>query len=242
MRRYPVETGRAVNDDSTPPGGQDVDDVTIRHLVAENTALAKRLSRRYAHSYIGDEDLEQVAMIGLLLAARRYNPDTGLFRPYAVATISGELKKHLRNTGWAVRVSRRVQERSITVERSVDQLTQRLGRSPTPAEIGSEVGLSTDEVLAAIKARDARFGADLTGADRSSDDSVLDLTDKVSIETAVDRLSDEQRELLRLRYLVEMTQRQIGAELGMSQPQVHRRLNALHRDLRSYLDDVGYRP
>jgi len=216
------------------------DKVTAR--VEANIALAVRLARRYSNGAGTDEDLRQVAMMGLLLASQRYKEETGPFRPFAVATISGELKKYLRSNGWAVRVPRKLQEQTITVDRATETLTQQLGRSPTPHEIATEVGFSADEVLAALRATNARFGRGL-GAESNLPPGrgpAVDLTDRLALAEAATHLNNEQGMLLEMRYIKELTQRQIGDRLGISQTQVHRRLLKLHDHLRTYFDDERY--
>lgn len=219
-------------------GSNQTTPAAVEALVKENLALADRLARRYSHGHATDEDLGQVALLGLLLAARRYDPAAGDFRPYAVATISGELKKHLRNHGWAVRVSRRLQEQTVAVERVISALTQSLQRSPTPLEVAEAAGLTTEDVLAALRATNARFGGELPMHELSTglgDECVIDLTNRLDLEAALSLLPPDDVRLLRMRYVDELTQRQMADELEISQPNVHRRLERLHLRLRTIL-------
>lgn len=208
-------------------------------LVEENAPLAARLAARYSRNLGNEDDLRQVAMTGLLLAARRYERAAGSFRPFAVATISGELKKYLRSSGWTVRVPRQLQERTIAVERATADLAQRLGRSPAPHEVGAETGLSVDEVLAALRATEARFGRELPTSGRSRDridqaiDPMAGVTDRLALAEAITHLEPDEARLLEWRYVEELTQRQIGERLGISQAQTHRRLDRLHVRLRA---------
>lgn len=212
-------------------------DASMMALVEDNVPLAARLARRYSRGLGNDDDLRQVAMTGLLFAAKRYETTAGPFRPFAVATISGELKKYLRSNGWAVRVPRKLQEQTITVERATDDLTNRLGRSPTPSEVGAETGLSVEDVLSAVRATVARFGRELpaSGGPGETLDAVANLTDRLALKEAIALLDVDDARLLAMRYCEELTQRQIGERLGISQTQIHRRLQDLHVRLRTLL-------
>ena len=182
--------------------------------------MARRVARRYSRGPTVDPDLQQVACLGLVLAAGRYDPEVGPFQPYAMATVSGEVKRYLRDTGWSVRVSRSLQEQSQRVEQVEVELAAALNRSPTPAEIGSHLDLSVEDVLAAARARDARFADSLDGHEIEAVDD--DLAFAVSVRTAIEQLDAEDRLLLGLRFEEQLTQREVAAQLGVSQSQVHR--------------------
>ena len=105
-------------------------------LVEEHMRLAEFLARRFAHRGETPDDLRQVALVGLLKAVERFEPDRGLqFSSFATPTITGELKRHFRDRGWAVRVPRRVQELHLELDRTVNELSQELGHPPTSADI-----------------------------------------------------------------------------------------------------------
>ncbi len=210
-------------------------------LLAENAAMAARLASRYDNGFGNQDDLRQVAMTGLLLAAIRYEPDRGPFRPYAAATISGELKKYLRSSGWSVRVPRGLQEKAAVVDRVGQSLEQELGRSPTPDEIGERTGICTEDVLDALRASQARFaGRFPTTTQTFERQEPDDPTETMVLSDLVGRLSEREQQLFQLRYVDEMSQRQIGHRLGISQSQVHRRLNDLHLVVKSQLHEVGF--
>src|SRR5205807_9216819 len=115
--------------------------------------LARQIARRYVRGNEPIDDLFQVASVGLLKAIDRYDPERGAaFSTYAVPTITGELKRYFRDTGWAVHVPRPVQERLVRVNRAVVHLSRDLGRSPTPAELADAIGASVEEVLEAMEA------------------------------------------------------------------------------------------
>lgn len=213
-----------------------------QRLVDAHRAIAVRLARRWSHGPAPDPDLLQVAMLGLVLAARRYRPEAGPFRPFAVATVSGELKRHLRNTGWWLHIPRRVQEQAAVVDRCRDDLRHQLGRSPSAQEIAEAAALTLDEALDALRALDLRFRSDGTGqaalevepaapADTADDESLTGMV----VRSAVAELSATDQRLVHLRFGQELTQREIAAELHISQTQVMRRLHSLMDRLRAGL-------
>src|SRR4029077_8922872 len=111
-------------------------------LVEANVRLAGVLARRFQHRGEPLDDLRQVALVGLLKAVERFEPERGLqFSSFATPTIIGELKRHFRDRGWAVRVPRRIQELYLTLDRTVNDLSQELGRPPTPAEVARRAGV-----------------------------------------------------------------------------------------------------
>ncbi len=127
------------------------DELTRRFL-----PFAEYLARRFTGRGESQEDLEQVAGLGLVLAVDRFDVERGVaFSTYAAATIIGELKRHFRDKGWAIRVPRLVQEHSLDVGKAAQTLWQELGRSPTVPELARKTGLSEDEVLEAIDASQA---------------------------------------------------------------------------------------
>src|SRR5437588_6485052 len=122
-------------------------------LVTAHLGLAEYLARRFANRGEPLDDLIQVASVGLLKAVDRFGPDRGLeCSTYATPTIVGELKRHFRDKGWAVRVPRRVQELHLRLGKVVSSLSQDIGRSPTIAEIAERAGVAEEEVLEAIEA------------------------------------------------------------------------------------------
>ncbi len=211
-------------------------DPSTDELVVANIGAARRLARRYSHGVNADPDLVQVALVGLLLAAQRYDPTVGSFRPYAVATMIGELKKHLRSTGWSARVPRRVQEASITVNRAMERLEQELGRSPTPDELADATGLTTETVLLGLRARGVRFAATGPAVDPTVEDDLQAIESAIDVRSATEHLSEGDRELLALRFRDQLTQREIADELDMSQTQVHRRLRSILAGLETVLE------
>src|SRR5918997_929044 len=112
--------------------------------------MAKRLAGRYRHTGESQDDLEQVACLGLIKAIDRYDPGLGPFVRYAVPNIMGELKRHFRDKGWSMHVPRSVQERFLQVNDAMDELSGRLGRSPSPKDVAAHTGLELEEVLEAL--------------------------------------------------------------------------------------------
>ena len=139
-------------------------------LIEAHLGLAEYLARRFANRGEPLDDLVQVASLGLVKAVERFDPARGLeFTTFATPTIVGELKRHFRDKGWAVRVPRRVQELHLRVTRVIDDLALELGRSPTVDEIATRAGTTEDEVIEAIDAGSAYRSASLD-AGRSDDD------------------------------------------------------------------------
>lgn len=215
-------------------------------LVRRHGDLAASIARRYRGKGVDEDDLFQVAQMALLKAIQRYNPSAGSIRPYAAATISGEMKKMLRDRGWSVRVPRSLQERSLEVARAADEMSQRLGRSPEVHELSSQLDMSKDEVEEAMSARNAYVSSSM---DKRSDDTgrrLLDrlededfrlggADDRVVIEAALAQLPEREQQILHLRFNDDMTQADIAEEIGISQMHVSRLLRAAVDELRTII-------
>ncbi|MFP5309881.1 MAG: sigma-70 family RNA polymerase sigma factor [Actinomycetes bacterium] len=205
-------------------------------LVREHEAMARRLARRFDRGHGDREDLEQVALAALVAAASRHDPERGDFAPYLAATVLGELRHHVRDNAWVVRVPRRLQESALEVRRAAEDLTQTLRRDPTVAELAEALGWSPDEVVEAVAARSASRARAVVEDGRTPDaeESLEDgAAQRLDLADAVAGLGPAERMLLHLRFTRELSQRQIGDELGCSQMQVSRRLTALLRRLRA---------
>ena len=219
-------------------GPTGTDEAQQRALVEEHIGLARYLARRFGGRGEALEDLEQVAYVGLLLAARRYDPDRGFeFVRFAAPTISGELKRHLRDKAWGAHVPRRVKELHLDLYQTVATLTQRLGRSPQISELAEAVGATEEDVIEAMEAGRSYRPASLdvaTTVDGSGEplvarlgdeDAALDQVDQVATVTpALARLDPRDQELLRLRFFDGLTQSEIADRLGCSQVHVSRLL------------------
>lgn len=205
-------------------------------LVRRHSDLASSISRRYRGKGIDDEDLLQVAHMALLKAIQRYDPEIGSIRPYAAATISGELKRLLRDRGWSVRVPRSLQESSLEVAKASERLAQELNRPPEPKEVADKLDITEEEVLAALDARQAYVSssmdkpAESTGVtllDRLEDEDIrlLMADDRMVVEEAMKQLPQRQQQILQLRFNEDMTQSEIADEIGISQMHVSRLLS-----------------
>jgi len=213
-------------------------------LVVLYTPLAKYLARRFEGRGEALDDLFQVASLGLLKAIDRYDLERGVqFTTYAAATIIGELKRHFRDRGWAVRVPRRIQEAGLRVNKAVSELHQHLGRSPTVREIATHTGHSEEEVLEALDASNAYSAYSLDAPSdeertpaverlKADDDAIERLEGWTSMAPAIRALPPREKRLLYLRFFEEKTQSQIAEEMGISQMHVSRLLAKTLRELR----------
>ena len=224
------------------------DDAAREELVAMYKPLAEYLARRFYGRGEPLDDLIQVASIGLIKAIDRFDVERGVkFSTYATATIVGELKRHFRDKGWALRVPRRLQESGLKVGRAVTDLYQDLGRAPTVREIARRTDLSDEEVLEAMETAHAYSTASLDaptdeeGATSiqklGAEDETYELLESwTSVAPALRDLPHRERRILYLRFFRGLTQTQIADELGISQMHVSRLLS---RTLRQLRDAVG---
>jgi RNA polymerase sigma-B factor len=224
-------------------------------LVLEHMPLARRLARRYARSGEQEDELVQVAAVGLVKAVDGYDPDRGTaFSSYAVPTILGELKRHFRDTRWALHVSRSLQEQAQRVARTVDDLTCELGRAPSPAETAAALDVPVEEVIEAQEAFSAYEATSLDapapgGGDERGDsagdqlgmpdDGFERVEQRAAIAPALATLPDRERLALHMRFVDDMTQAEIGARLGVSQMQVSRMLRRALTELRTLVPDLA---
>src|SRR5881392_2387492 len=149
-------------------------------LIEAHLGLAEYLARRFSNRGEPLDDLVQVASVGLLKAVDRFDPERGLeFSTYATPTIVGELKRHFRDKGWAVRVPRRVQELHLRLGKVVSSLSQDQGRSPTIGEIAERAGASEEEVLEAMEAGRAYRFASLDAPGGSGEDDTQTLASQL---------------------------------------------------------------
>jgi RNA polymerase sigma-B factor len=214
-------------------------------LVVDHRSLAVACARRFAHKGEPLADLVQVAMVGLIKAVERFDPTVGVaFSSFAVPTITGELRRHFRDAGWAVHVPRRAKDLYVSVATAVDELTLMSGRAPTVPEIAGWLGASVDETLEALELRDSYRGVPLPESDEGYESRALGSDDRgyavAEVRQTVHQLlrtlpSDRDREIVRLRFIEELSQSEIAVRIGVSQVQVSRllRLNLgrMHRAL-----------
>jgi RNA polymerase sigma-B factor len=208
-------------------------------LVEEHVRLADFLARRFAHRGESADDLRQVALIGLLKAVERFEPERGLqFSSFATPTIIGELKRHFRDRGWAVRIPRRLQELHLEIERTVGTLSQELGRVPQVTEIAERAGVSDEDVLESMEAgglyRLASIdgqpgdenGGSAGGLPLGTDDTELEaVEDRVEVTGLLASLPARERTIIYLRFFEGLTQTEIAEQVGISQMHVSRLLS-----------------
>lgn len=215
-------------------------------LVRRHSDLAISISKRYKGKGIPEEDLEQVSLMALLKAIQRFNPELGDLRAYAAATVSGEMKKFLRDSGWSLRVPRSLQEDSLAVTKTLEELGHRLDREPTIEELAQHLGWSEDEVGEALQARKAYQSRSIDAPSPQNeivlaqrlgelDPRLASSEDRVVLEDAIASLPKRQREILDLRFNEDLTQSEIAQIVGISQMHVSRLLGRSLEALRSEL-------
>jgi RNA polymerase sigma-B factor len=234
--------------DSEAPGSsrdQARDDLVHLHL-----PLVEHCARRFRNRGEPFEDLVQVGTIGLIKSIDRFDSDRGVeFSTYATPTIIGEIKRYFRDKGWAIRVPRRLQELRMQIGAATAELTQSLGRSPTPRELAETIGCSVEEIVEGIESSNAYSTLSLDATD-DSDESSTSMLDAIgiddealehveireSIKPVLDRLDPREKKILLLRFFRNMTQSQIAEEIGVSQMHVSRLLTRTLAHLRTSLE------
>lgn len=218
-------------------------------LLTAHLPLAQHLARRYANRGEPLEDLIQVARVGLLKAVDRFDPTRGVeFLSYAVPTITGELRRHFRDSGWDVRIPRRLQELNLRITSATDELSQLNGRAPTASELAAHLDLPRDEIVEGLQARNAYSSKsiDLPSGPESDAPSLADslgaedqrfeaVENREALIPLLARLPARERKILSLRFFQDMTQTQIAQEIGISQMHVSRLLAATLTRLRTQL-------
>ena len=215
------------------------DDLVARHL-----NLARSLARRFAGHGEQVQDLRQVAFLGLVLAAKRYDPERNAsFTTYATVTILGELKRHFRDKSWMMRVPRSVQETYLAIKSAREELYQELSCSPTITQIAARLRITEEAVLEAMEAGDnflpqsldAGLDEDGSGRDVPVMDPAFDvMLDRNLLAQALPRLSQREQLVLKRVFLDGWTQRRVAQEIGVSQMQVSRLLRASSDKIRSW--------
>ena len=250
--------------DREPPGALSTDELMRRYREREEPALLEEIVRRFeplarsvARRYHARgeplEDLTQVAMVGLLKAISRFEPDRGFaFTSYATPTMLGELKRYFRDSGWAVHVPRGVKERALELASVTERLSSKLGRSPSLSELAQAMNSTEEQTLEAIEAYHARHAAPLEAGSDDDEAGVPSLAailgaEDVRLEQAeyltmiakgVETLSESDRLILYLRFGRDMTQSEIATRIGTSQMQVSRLLRAAIEKIRKVSGDA----
>jgi RNA polymerase sigma-B factor len=233
------DAARLPDDELLDAYHEDGDRGAREELVRRFLPFARKLALRYVHSREPLEDLVQVASVGLLNAIERFEPGRGKkFTSFAAPTIMGELKRHFRDKGWTVHVPRDLQERALAVSRQTERLSARLGRSPTLDELAAALNSSIEQVMEAIDAahnyHPASLDAPVThdGEDRcalaetlGNEDDGFELAEhRQALAASWSMLSEVEQEVLSLRLVHELTQREISQRIGCSQMHVSRLL------------------
>jgi RNA polymerase sigma-B factor len=208
-------------------------------LIAEHLPLARALARRYRRGTESLDDLVQVASVGLIKAVDRFDPDRGhSFSTFAQPTIVGELLRHFRDTGWGVHVARGTQELALKVRAAAEAIESETGVSATPRQLAERVGADIEAVVEALGALANRAALSLATPAGHEDDSDVTLGDtlgktdegfaraeaRAMLEPALRHLPDREQQILRMRFVQDMTQSEIAAEIGVSQMQISRLL------------------
>jgi RNA polymerase sigma-B factor len=224
------------------PGGHPDYGALREHVIAEYMSYARFVARRFRQRGEPPQDLEQVAYLGLVKAVDNFDPGYGTtFLTYATPIIAGEIKRHFRDTTWDLHVPRRMQELSATVRAAQEELTQRLGTAPSAEDVAFFLDLPMDEVVDAYEAVAAYHTASLDvpvalpdgdgatlGDLLGDEDPGIDLVvDREALKPLLERLSGREKRILLMRFFRNMSQAEIGSELGVSQMQVSRLLSQI---------------
>ena len=208
-------------------------------LVEAHLPLVEHLARRFRNRGEPYDDLVQVATIGLIKSVDRFDLERGVeFSTYATPTIVGEIKRHFRDKGWAVRVPRRLQELRLSLASATSELSQKQGRAPTVGELAIYLKITDEEVLEGLESANAYSTLSLDAGDSGSDDEPMPVSETLGVEDEalvgveyreslkpmLEQLAPREKTILLLRFFKNMTQSEIAAEVGISQMHVSRLL------------------
>lgn len=225
-------------------------DRRLRNQLVENhLSLVEPYVRRFDRKGITTDDLRQVALIAVIKAVERFEPDYGFaFSTFAGRTIEGELMRLLRDRGWAVRPPRRQQEVYLALRRAEEELTQSIGRSPTIAELARATDETEDSVLSALEAGGARRAGSLDqplGPGQTAAISLVTSTETgiahaeitMVVEQLMGSLDEREQEVIRMRFFDDLSQPEIAERLGLSQSYVSRLIRRTLESMRQSLAD-----
>jgi RNA polymerase sigma-B factor len=206
-------------------------------LVTEHLPVAHNIANRFRNRNESTDDLGQVAAVGLVKAVDRFDPSHGAdFMSYAVPTIVGEVRKHFRESAWAIRVPRPLKERHAQITAASTELSQTLGRAPTASEIAERIGIPVTQVIEGLEVAAAQRSASLdellTPASGTSlgdtlgeyDEDLAGVEDREALRPLLETLNERERTVIALRFFRNMTQTQIAERIGVSQMHVSRLL------------------
>lgn len=230
-----------------PPGSPERAELRNK-LVRMHLPLVEHLARRFRNRGEPLDDLTQVATIGLIKSVDRFDVDRGVeFSTYATPTVVGEIKRHFRDKGWAVRVPRRLQELRLALTTATGELSQRHGRAPTVHELAEHLKITEEEVLEGLESANAysTLSLDVPDTDDESpavadtlgaeDDALEGVEYRESLKPLLEQLPPREKKILLLRFFGNMTQSQIAQEVGISQMHVSRLLARTLAQLRDKL-------
>lgn len=223
-------------------------------LVERHMGLAAHIANRFRRQGGSDDDLRQVAMVGLVKAVDRFDPEYGAaFSSFAGRTIEGELKRHFRDRSWAVRVPRGAKELHLLVRNASEELSQRNGRAPTVDEIAVHLQVERDDVLRGLSATAAYSVGTLDGGSNDDEgDAVGDrqralatdedgfghIDDRELVVQLISRLPEREQQIVRLRFYERQSQTEIAESVGISQMHVSRLLRKSFEQMRDWLEET----
>jgi len=225
---------------------------TRNELVEQHRHTVEYFVGHYARRGVSEDDLRQVALLALIHAVERFDPVRGVgFGTFASRTIEGELKRYFRDRTWSVRPPRRAQELHLALRRADEEALQRLGRTPTIAELAAEVDASVDHVLEALEAGTAHRAASLDQPQGADDESgaigdrllgvgergYVDIDQQLVVRQLLAGLPEREREIMRLRFFDNLSQPEIAARVGVSQSYLSRVIRRTLVDLRDRLTE-----
>jgi RNA polymerase sigma-B factor len=221
-------------------------------IVEQHMGLAVHIASRFASGRIHDDDLRQVAMLGLVKAVDRFDPDHGAaFSSFAGLTIEGELKRHFRDRTWVVRVPRSAKELHLAVRRATDELSHAKGTSPTVDQVAHHLGIDRDDVLRGLAATAAysvgtldALGSDDQATDRqealaSHEPGFEQSDDRQLVDDLLALLPEREQTIVRLRFFEGLSQAAIAEQVGVSQMHVSRLLRSSFEQMREWLGEAG---
>jgi RNA polymerase sigma-B factor len=218
-------------------------------LVEMHLPLVEYLARRFRNRGEPHDDLVQVGTIGLIKSVDRFDTERGVeFATYATPTIVGEIKRHFRDKGWSIRVPRRLQELKLALTKASNELSQKLGRSPTVSELAAHLKLPEEEIIEGLESANAYSTISLDAPESGNedaptvsdslgvvDDALEGVEYRESLKPLLDKLPPREKKILLLRFFGNMTQSQIATEVGISQMHVSRLLTRTLEQLRAGL-------
>ncbi len=222
-------------------------------LVAAHLPLAHHIARRFSHRGEPQDDLDQVASVGLIHAVDRFEPDRGSdFLSFAVPTITGEVRRYFRDHAWAMRVPRRLKELHVAIGSAMPVLSQQHGRAPTASELAEYLNLPRERILEGLEAAGGYRTSSLDGlldaeGTRAALQQVVGTADaelgrveyRTTLAPLLDRLPERECTILKLRFFAGLTQSEIAQQIGLSQMHVSRLLS---RTLARLREELGSEP